>query len=231
MKFGKVLRYTAMASAIAALSFGAVSANASTNGGDGTTALVDGVFHAHVGASVLGTLAMVEHDAVSFGNLAVTSPAVATTNFAMSATGIRSAPSGAGIVLLSGTYGANDAVDSLYGAARAGSYTISAGDGNSDVYITYLTSGPGGALVSADNTNPIHLTHAGAADILVYNLTDDAHKMVAGDNDVYAGDAYSKVTLASGTANLHIGGTLETTSGGTYVAGPYRGTFDIMLHY
>ncbi len=220
MKIGKVLRNTALASAVAVVAFGAASAFAYSP--VLTSSLNGGVFAAHVGASVLGTTAMTENNAVSFGNIAVSGPGTMT----MDTAGARVAASG--ITALDGGNNGSTLLDDTYSAAAPGTYTIT-GPSGASVYVTYFVTGGGGNKVGTSQaTNSIDLTN-GTDHLYVYSLVDTGTAITAGDE--YAQNANSVVDLTGGTATLKIGGTIEAIKVGGVSDGAYRGTFDIMLHY
>jgi hypothetical protein len=220
MKFGKVLRNTAMASAVAVLAFGSMSAFAytarTTNTYDGS-----GVFGAHVGASVLGTTTITESNAVSFGNIAVSAAGTMT----MDQTGAR--VGAGGISPLDGGNSSTTILDNTYGAAQPGTYPITNGQGTQSLYVTYFVSGGGGNQVGNSHTsNPILLSN-GTDTLYVYSLVDNGQTVTAGDLD--AAGAKTVVDLTGGAFTLKVGGTIEALN--TVSDGAYRGTFDIMLHY
>ena len=247
MKFGKILRNTAMASAIAVLAFGA--ADAFANGGSVATV-------GNVSASVGSTLNVRETTPIKFGNMIVGTLGTGDGTVVLTPTGSRSAPNAGTdqITLYNGTANASNptAAGDDAGSHSPGFYHISGANNATNIYISFSVAGGGtGDLIDAnhqatslaDHSHQVQLTGpVGSGHFYVDNFTiqgaaaSGANPTYVSGNDTIGGgpDTWGNyvVTDGSGNADVAVGATLHTEAGAAaYADGAYRGTFNVMVSY
>lgn len=174
----------------------------------------------HSSVSIASAVSMVEADAVSFGNFAVTgSLGGGDADLVLDVGGNRTVHSSGTdvITLLNGGYGGG-----LYSAARPGLYRITGAGTGSEIYISFVET-IGSPI---DSSNPVVLAGPTGSDTFnVDNFTFNVDGTDTSFGDFILADG-------AGKATLRVGATLHTKIGATrYAPGTYRGTFGIVANY
>lgn len=236
MKIGKVLRTTAIASAVAALAFGSVQSKAA-----------DGVaFLGHMSASVTSTLDVTEVSPLKFGNFSVTCavPAACTANEAsltLSFSGARSVTGTAITPLVGASHsGVATGSDQETGSQQPGFFDITTGEGQQTIYVTFADENGNIIDNNYDNVHPNnHATLTGptaqtfTVDTFTFDDDDSSDGYTTGGtkatDPVYGPHI---TTDAGGLARLRVGATLHTTATtAAYSAGRYTGNYYVMVSY
>jgi hypothetical protein len=246
-----------LASAVTMLAFGAAPAMANTPfgncvgllGTDCTTA------NGHASVSVTSTLSVNEERAISFGNIAKSTPALSDT-IVLTTSGVRTAS--AGFTPLFGA-SASPAGNAQSGAQSPGHYTVTGGaeDSATAVYISFAdaSGNPIDMCTSAGVCDQYHIGNAvklsGPTGAGLADLTLDSFVINETSNDVYGHYITTGSSVAPGTTSPFLPGAHAATPGVNATAGvvdvvvgatlhgggvalkigKYVGNFDIMASY
>lgn len=218
MKFGKLLRHTAMASAVAVLAMGAVQSMAAENV----------AFKGHISASVASVLNVTEVSAMKFGNF---KDGVGTVT--LGPTGTRSKTGT--VALLHGGVAGVVGGDQETGSQAPGFFDITTDGSPANLYITFADSS-GNIVDTHHPSNFVQLLGpAGDTHLTVDTFTfaeDDKTTGYSGTaSQTDAVPAYGDYVAVNGdgTDRLRVGATLHDSGGAA--TGRYTGTYYIMVSY
>jgi hypothetical protein len=251
-----------MASAVVTLVFGATPALAAGTQGFGTCTIGDDCVAAagHASVSVTGTLTINEERAISFGNLAVTTPGGTSDTVVLSVGGVRT-KTGAFTLLHGASGGGTTGANADTGGESPGHYTIQGGQEDAgsatQVYISFAdTNGnpidmctPAGVCDAYHPGNHIAMNPPAAGqandleiDSFVINesgndayghyITNNGTVPAPGISNPFGVTTHTALTQAAGIADVVVGATLRGGGSGSALSvGKYTGTFEIMASY